>query len=868
MVGLLTLLSGVVWWQLPAVLNWGLTHYLQQQGLTNITVEISDVGVSQASIDQLTVSYLEPDTELRIELNQVRLGYTLRQLMSGNAEHLVIDSVILKLDHQPNPQVSTTPTLPTIDQLLETYSAIGPKNLPINTVQLPDISILHNLASESVTSFDAVELRADVTKLANQLTANVFFENQQALHWAISEDNAWEVQFFDTPVEPNHSQETEQHHPVFIGSLNQVDRSLEFSAEVKPGLAQRSPPSPEQTDSLIDLSEITLTGTIKSNSPAPGLVILSTAQVRDTEYQDYSIQTINGQFDVQLVQTSVKHDQSQASWKLNVKSDNTLSLVDARFADWQADNVALNVSGDVNLTEDVTKITSSDISLTVGKLQQAEEVEISDASFAGKVSATIDAEQWQIDLAESWQFTSGYGRLDEIELPQGLSISSAQPSHLKNDTAEGMADDILLENTSIEIAVPIVQDTALPLRARPSSASLQINQARFHQGQLFATGSLSIPELTIEDTSTESNQTNGWRLDNIRQPFELDKDLLTSRGSVDSTERDLRIETISKHDFKQEKGGTEFRVETIEFKDPQRLNQLMSPFVSPAKLVTGELALSGRAHWYRERDEWQTIVGIDTQLNNLGGEYDEAYFSGVNGQLSLQVYPEILTKKPQLLTVAHVDAGVVNTDTVIEFALRPSKQGDLPIVDLLQAQTRLLQGSISLKPTAYDLNHAQHNLQIVVENIDLEELVNLQQLDDVQATGILTGQLPVMLDNDQISIDNGQLHAIAPGGTLRYQANADALQSNNYAETVVLALQNFHYEVLRAQTQYKPDGTLLLELQLQGNNPDFEQGRPINLNINVEQNVLKLFESLRLIEGVSDRLDKRVQDFYQQTTSQ
>ncbi len=54
-------------------------------------------------------------------------------------------------------------------------------------------------------------------------------------------------------------------------------------------------------------------------------------------------------------------------------------------------------------------------------------------------------------------------------------------------------------------------------------------------------------------------------------------------------------------------------------------------------------------------------------------------------------------------------------------------------------------------------------------------------------------------------------------------------------------------------------------LRLQGNNPDYESGREINLNINVQQNMLKLLESLRYVDGLNEVLDQRVQQFYQRT---
>ncbi len=850
---------GIAWWQLPAILNWGVTQFLQEQGLTNINLQISEVGSSKALINRFEATYPDSDTMLQIQLNLVSLGYTLPQLMAGKVESLSIDRIGLTLDHQPDEQVSTPPTLPTIDMLLAAYNAVDASNVPLNTLQLPNISISHNLASESVSTFGTVELQAELTKQANQLKAKVLFANQQQISWIIDQDNGWDIQYFNTPTP-----ETD-----FIASINQVDESLVFNADIKSQLLQRWLPLTPFAETAIKLSDIALSGTIKGNNSMPGLALLSTIQAQSLDYQDWKIQTINGQLDMQIAQVPTKPNQAQANWQINVESKSSITLNGASFSDWQADDLALNLSGDVSLTQNLTKVNSQDILLSIGKLHKADQLELAQTSFEGTVSGLIDAQQWQLNVAELWQLTSQHSRNDEIELPQGWVLTATQPWYLKgafqtdSQTTSEPDDTLFIENTSLKITIPELQDTSSAQRIHPLNGSLQIDQARINQDKLYAKALLAIPQLTISNNATDQQVQNDWHLDNVSQAFEFNNDLLTSRGSAQSLERELTIETTSKHDFKQQLGSSEFRFKTIEFNDHQQINKLITPNTSPVDLVAGEVDLSGQARWHNIAGKWQVMVYLDAQLNNLGGSYDETYFSGANGQLTLQVYPQILSEKSQKLNIAHLDAGVANKDIVIEFKLTPSKFGDLPIVDIQKAQTHVLLGSVKLKPTAYDLNRTQQSLQVVVDNIDLNELVTLQQLDDVQATGLVSGLLPISINDGQISIDDGKLQAMTPGGVLRYQANADALQANEYAETVALALRNFHYKVLNADTQYKPDGTLFLSLQLQGNNPDFEQGRQINLNINLEQNLLKLLESLRLYEGVSDKLDKRVRDYYQ-----
>lgn len=863
-----------MWWQLPALMNWGVTHVLEQQGLNRIAVRISDVGLSRAYIERLEAAYEEPDTTLLVKLKGVHLNYSWSQLISGHIENLIVDSTTIQLDHRPDPQVTASPTLPNIDLLLAAYSAVDPASLPITEVQLPSIKISHNLASEHTSTFDSIELRAELSKRKNRFNLDIFFANQETLTWVVDKETGWRVQYFDTPT---HLDTARERQPVFDGALNQVKRSLVFNAKALPELSQsrlfptEQIESSEQNFDPLELSEVTVAGTLQSNATASGLLVSSTMVLHDLAMQNGRMERVNAQVDVEVNQVRKAGD--QAHWLIQLRPNSVLSTTNLSFEDWQADEMTLNLGGNLSLGGGTTEFSSSALLLTVSKLKQASELELSGTSFAGKLSATIDNDEWRLDFAESWRLSSEYVRLDGTEFDQGIAIHSIGPSHALGN----LKDRIKLGKTELKISVPVVTDESLPLQAHPADASLRIHEARVNQGQPYAKGSLSIPEFTIIDNSSArsdvgSSQDNNidankLQFENLEQNFEFDRNLFTSRGHVDSVQRGLHLQTLSKHEVDKQRGYTTFRFGAITFDNPQRLRQLVPALEFPATLITGELELSGRANWAHRNGEWQAEVGIDALLENLGGAYDEAYFSGVNGRLSLQIYPEILSTAPQQLKVSHADAGVVCTDTMAEFTLRPSKFGDLPIIEILQAQTQLLQGRLSLKPGSYDLNREKQDLRVILDNIDLNELVRMQQLEGIQATGLLSGQLPVLLNNGEISIDNGQLQAMAPGGTLRYNANEEALAANEYTETVMLALKNFNYDVLRADTNYEPDGTLLLKLQLQGNNPDFEQGRQVNLNINLEQNVLKLLESLRLIEGVSDRLDKQVQDFYRQTTS-
>jgi len=71
-------------------------------------------------------------------------------------------------------------------------------------------------------------------------------------------------------------------------------------------------------------------------------------------------------------------------------------------------------------------------------------------------------------------------------------------------------------------------------------------------------------------------------------------------------------------------------------------------------------------------------------------------------------------------------------------------------------------------------------------------------------------------------------------------------------------LSDFQYQVLSSEVELDNDGNLLLGLSLSGKNPAQYEGRPINFNINLEQNLDPLLQSLRLSDKLVEKIEGRL----------
>ena len=155
-----------------------------------------------------------------------------------------------------------------------------------------------------------------------------------------------------------------------------------------------------------------------------------------------------------------------------------------------------------------------------------------------------------------------------------------------------------------------------------------------------------------------------------------------------------------------------------------------------------------------------------------------------------------------------------------------------------------------------------------MEGVELARLFEVYPAEGLSGQGTLDGRFPISLVDGNLVIAGGRLQAREPG-VLRYQAEQlrELAASNPNLEQLALALDNFQYQVLASDLSYDEQGVLVLGLRLEGSNPAFQQGRPVHLNIRLEEDIPALLTSLQLTGQVNEIIRKRVEQFYLQRRS-
>lgn len=249
------------------------------------------------------------------------------------------------------------------------------------------------------------------------------------------------------------------------------------------------------------------------------------------------------------------------------------------------------------------------------------------------------------------------------------------------------------------------------------------------------------------------------------------------------------------------------------------------------------------------------------KCDKLSGTYDRMTWTGLTGTAVIGLRQSLLHLQVPELALDQLNPGVpfgpIAAAGHYQAALDQLGAGTL---DLQQATAGFLGGEVRAEPAKLALGSPPAQLQLHLGGLQLAQLMALYPAEGLAGSGVLNGQLPLLIGPGGIQVHQGKVAALSPGGTLSIplQRLGGMAQGNAAMQLVAGALENFHYSVLASTLDYDQDGTLLLGLHLEGRNPDVGSGQPFNFNISLEEDVPALLTSLQLSGRVSAAVTERV----------
>ena len=450
-------------------------------------------------------------------------------------------------------------------------------------------------------------------------------------------------------------------------------------------------------------------------------------------------------------------------------------------------------------------------------------------------------------------------RAAAVEVPASLvHITEPLPLNVDLGTLSWTAGP-----AQVDMRIPRVvwQDaTVMFEQAHLTLHTLHGDQARWQaEGMLNLTG--VAPQL-----ATVSLPVTQWQAS-----FALDDTAL--RLDVHSSAFDATVTLASRLEyvFATHAGSAHLQLSPVQFGPTHMAWKKMLPLASfPLDVTGGHLSATASLGWGPDagtHDPGPTLQSgsATITLEQLSGQYENIVVQGLTTTLHLQTAGTDTLTMPEAarVTIAAVQTGVEVTDLSLELQLGLTPPATLPWVALRNISAAVFGGQLTSEGAQFDVAHLDQTLVIKAAQLDLQQLLHLEQQKGLEGTGVLDGSIPVHLTSTGVQVDNGVLEARPPGGVLRYHPALETAQDGTPSESqlsfVLQALSNLHYNVLKLEVQYKEDGTLNLAARLEGKNPDWQQGRPVHLNLTVQENIPALLKTLRIVQGIEQSLQEHLQ---------
>ena len=254
------------------------------------------------------------------------------------------------------------------------------------------------------------------------------------------------------------------------------------------------------------------------------------------------------------------------------------------------------------------------------------------------------------------------------------------------------------------------------------------------------------------------------------------------------------------------------------------------PALLPLNLQDGSVEARLALDWCLQ-PKWTFNAKGTARARDTTAGWDKARVEAAQVNLQLDSLQPLQGRLQVTAPRGQLAAGASLADLNIDLAIAPHE------MTVHALDVKLLGGRLSGGPSRLPWPPQQQSLPLHVHQVDLGQLLKLFDLEGLSGSGQLDGVLPLAWRNGGLEIHDGRL-ASSGGGTLKY-APAQPAHDNIGLQ----ALRNFHYKQLGADISYTSDGDYRARATLQGNNPDFYDGYPVHLRLNIGGNLPGMFRA-------------------------
>ena len=356
-------------------------------------------------------------------------------------------------------------------------------------------------------------------------------------------------------------------------------------------------------------------------------------------------------------------------------------------------------------------------------------------------------------------------------------------------------------------------------------------------------------DFNITVAAAQRNQKQLLPATHLYGHFHLADNTLRTEATLANNYDDILAKVDVKTNIDTKKTAVKLHHRTIHFSQRNSLKNHYFPALSlPLDITDGSISTS--ASFVIDKNNQLTGTANIT-TDKLSGHYRGIDITQLNSSFYMAFSPDgIRTLRPIALFAQQLNPGITITTPSLILDLNTQTNQ----YRLHQVSANVLGGSLTAHNVYITNLHHLPSIPITVFGLDINKIADLIDHEGIEFTGVLDGTIPVSIINGQPEIHVGVLQSRHPGGVLRYLDGSvidDKVKAAGHHSPLIVSeiLKNYHYRTLAIKFNYAKDGMLKTQSHFKGYNPDFQYNRPVNINLAVEYNILKLIKTINMINA-------------------
>ena len=268
------------------------------------------------------------------------------------------------------------------------------------------------------------------------------------------------------------------------------------------------------------------------------------------------------------------------------------------------------------------------------------------------------------------------------------------------------------------------------------------------------------------------------------------------------------LDTLIRHRLSDSSGSADLVVRELRFDESFQPDQLTSLALGVVANVQGSVVGDGRIEWSADGVTSRgTFATADASL--------AAAFGPVTGLTTTLSFDDLIGLKSapgQIARLKEVNPGIPVVDGTIEYRLLGDNR-----VRVEGGSWPFAGGTLLLHPTTLDFGAAQtRRLSFDIVGVDAAVFLQSFGFDNINATGVFDGTLPVEFDGLGGRIVNGRIDSRAGGGTLAYVGELSNRNLGAIANFAFGALRSLKYDDLTIILNGDLDGEMVTDIRFGG----------------------------------------------------